>query len=418
MALRCTAKAAHSLPMFFLWMPRFTAVQSASQRLLIVSHACVTPINQEIFAAVENLTGWDIHLVVPATWKSEYGERSAKRWETFDGGLHPVPVIGSGNIPLHVYRSTFQRLLRRIAPDAVFVHHEPYALATVQLYAANAISVRAPIGYFTWQNLRKRYPPPFRQLEEWVYRTSTFAFAGSQSATDVLRAKGYEGPVGRLPGTVDPERFAPQSARAAWCAQYGVDPAALLVGYAGRLIEAKGLFTLLEALALMDGPSPEMVFIGEGAAKADLKAQARALGLTDRIRWISYVPHPEMPEALSAMDLMVLPSETQASWKEQFGRIIIESLACGTPIVGSDSGEIPHLLRYLGQDTIVPEGEAHALAAELSALLQDPERRSACAARGRARIENEFTVERVASSFVETLVSTTPLTRKLLDGSH
>jgi len=256
-------------------------------------------------------------------------------------------------------------MLRGIAPDAVFVHHEPYALATFQLYAANAISVRAPIGCFTWQNLHKRYPPPFRQLEQWVYRTSAFAFAGSESATDVLRAKGYQGPVGRLPGTVDPERFRPQRTRARWCAQYGVDPDALLVGYAGRLIEAKGLFTLLEALTLMDEPVPEMVFIGEGTAKAELTARAQTLGLTDRIRWIPYVPHPEMPEALSAMDLMVLPSETQASWKEQFGRIIIESLACGTPIVGSDSGEIPHLLRHLGQDTIVPEGEAPALAAEL-----------------------------------------------------
>ena len=390
-------------------MPLFTAPRSAAQRLLIVSHACVTPINQEVFAAVEDQTGWELHLVVPATWTSEYGERAAERWDTFDGVLHPVPVIGSGNIPLHVYRTTFLRLLRRIQPDAVFVHHEPYALATFQLYAANALSSRAPIGFFTWQNLRKRYPVPFRQLEQWVYRTSAFAFAGSQSATDVLRAKGYTGPVGRLPGTVDPQRFKPQPTRAAWCAQYGVDPEALLVGYAGRLIEAKGLFTLLDALRHIEEPLLEMVFIGEGPAQPALKARAQALGLTDRIRWISYVPHPEMPEALAAMDVMVLPSETQVSWKEQFGRIIIEALACGTPIIGSDSGEIPHLLHHLGQDTTFPEGDAKALAEALDALLGDPERRATCAARGRARIENEFTVERVASSFVKTLLSTTPL---------
>ena len=392
--------------------------ENAAQRLLVVSHACVTPINQEIFAELQRHTGWEIHLVVPNTWNADYGERSATAWEGFEGVLHPVPVWGSGNIPLHVYRSTFQRILQEVRPSAIFVHHEAYGLATAQVFAANQWADAVPIGFFTWQNIEKRYPLPFRQLERWVLKTSAFAFSGSDSAADVLRAKGYAGPLGRMPGTIHPDRFSPKGTREAWCQQRGINDAKTLVGYAGRLIRAKGLFTLVDALARVDAPDVQLVLVGTGDDAEALKAHARRRDVADRITWVSYVPHPEMPHALSAMDVMVLPSETQPSWKEQFGRIIIEALACKTPIIGSDSGEIPHLLQQLEQDTIFPEGDTVALARQIRRLATDPSAREACARRGRAAVLRRFTVQQVAARCAKLLSGSTPLSYNVpADGS-
>lgn len=386
-----------------------SSYETRTQRLLVVSHACVTPINQELFAELQRQSGWEVHLVVPETWEADYGQRAATAWEGFEGALHPLPVWGSGNIPLHVYRTTFQGLLREVRPDAIFVHHEPYGLATAQVFAANRWAEAVPVGFFTWQNIEKQYPPPFRQLERWVLKTSAFAFTGSDSAAEVLRAKGYAGALGRMPGTIHPGRFAPKDTRTAWCQQHGIGHDNVLVGYAGRLIRAKGLFTLIEALAQVEASAVELVLIGTGDDAEALKAHTRRHGVADRVTWVSYVPHPDMPHVLSAMDMMVLPSETQPSWKEQFGRIIIESLACETPVIGSDSGEIPHLLRQLQQDTIFAEGDAAALARHIIRLAEDPAARQACGMRGRAAVLEQFTVQHVAARCITVLSDHTPL---------
>jgi len=79
----------------------------------------------------------------------------------------------------------------------------------------------------------------------------------------------------------------------------------------------------------------------------------------------------------------VLPSETQANWKEQFGRVLIEAMACGTPVVGSNSGEIPQLISSSGGGLVFPERDASAFAAALKRLIADQVLRRSCAEKGR-----------------------------------
>jgi glycosyltransferase involved in cell wall biosynthesis len=95
------------------------------------------------------------------------------------------------------------------------------------------------------------------------------------------------------------------------------------------------------------------------------------------------------------MDLLAAPSLTTPQWREQFGRMLVEAMACGVPVVGSDSGEIPHVLGAAG--LVVPEGDADALAGALGTLLADPSLRARLAAAGRARAQAEFALPRVAA---------------------
>ena len=76
-----------------------------------------------------------------------------------------------------------------------------------------------------------------------------------------------------------------------------------------------------------------------------------------------------MPAAAERLDCLALPSLTRPNWKEQFGRVLVEAMACQVPVVGSDSGEIPNLVGDAG--LIVPEGDAAALAAALRRLRDD-----------------------------------------------
>jgi glycosyltransferase involved in cell wall biosynthesis len=121
------------------------------------------------------------------------------------------------------------------------------------------------------------------------------------------------------------------------------------------------------------------------------------------VRVLQGLRHEEMAGAYAQLDVLVLPSHTTATWKEQFGRVIVEALSCGVPVVGSDSGEIPWLIGLTGGGLCFPEGDAHALAQQLQRLRDDPALRERLAHDGGAAVERLFTV-RAATDALERLL--------------
>ena len=101
-----------------------------------------------------------------------------------------------------------------------------------------------------------------------------------------------------------------------------------------------------------------------------------------------------MPAVYASMDVLALPSRTTETWKEQFGRVLIEAMACRVPVVGSDSGEIPNVIADAG--LVFPEYDPAALADLLIALAQQPVLREHLAQRGYERAITHFTQARIA----------------------
>ncbi|HEY5812906.1 MAG TPA: hypothetical protein VIT23_09670, partial [Terrimicrobiaceae bacterium] len=219
--------------------------------LLVVSHPCTTPINQQVYAELEKQTGWQISLIIPDQWKDEFGN-------TLEGGIWPglqakiekVPVWKNGHIVLHVYKRNWGSYLKANRFDAIYVHNEPYALAAVQICWANSRTIKVPFGFYSAQNILKQYPPPFRWLERMVYNKSAYAFPITEAVKDVLIAKKFRGrsTVCALP--LDPETYRPRGAeedRALIPRQEDE----IVIGYVGRIVEPKGLRTLAAALPLI-----------------------------------------------------------------------------------------------------------------------------------------------------------------------
>jgi len=376
------------------------------QHLLILSHACVTAINQQFFAEIAAVTGWRVTLIVPRSWRNDYGKVvQPQRWASFTGQIIEIPVWLSGNIPLHTYQAWFGGILQKLQPDLIYAHHEPYGIATFQLYLANYLTLKRPIAYFTWQNLLKNYPFPFRQTEQFVYRHSTLAFPGSQSALDVLRQKGFTKECVILPAGIDPELYAPTAA-AKLAQSLRVEPDEVLIGYLGRIVEEKGLHTLLIALAKLNQDADfsvpwRLVMVGAGNYETQFDQLAADLGLTAQISRLGFVPHTAAPQYLAAFDLLMIPSETRANWKEQFGRVIIEAMACGTPVLGSTSGEIPYLIGATEGGLTFKEADADALASQLRRLLTDSQLRQTLAHQGRNNVYANYTHQALAQRFVD-----------------
>jgi len=189
--------------------------------------------------------------------------------------------------------------------------------------------------------------------------------------------------------------------------QFGVDPdlyapgsglqekdRELTVGYVGRLVEEKGVGLLLEALSGIEG-AWRAVVVGGGPALTALQNQAQRLGVASRVTFREPVPSAQMAAVYRGMDVLVLPSRTRPNWKEQFGRALVEAMACGVPVVGSDAGEIPHVIGDAG--LIFPEGQAAPLRRHLERLRDDEALRCDLGRRGRERVLAHYTQAQIAA---------------------
>lgn len=373
-------------------------------KLLVVSHSCAQAPNQSTYSELQSLTGWQVTLAIPEDWKDEFGNTLNQPPLTdLAERTHKIPVLANGNIILHFYRKNWGRFLREGQFDAIYLNHEPYALATAQVCWANLRQNKpVPFGFYSCQNINKKYPPPFRQMERMVYDHSQFAFPITKAVTDVLRAKDYRGIATECALPVDVETCRPRG-RAADEELIPRKSGEVVIGYVGRIIEAKGFRTLAKALAQISELPWKLVIVGAGDFEEEFKQSLRADGLIDRVVFTGYIPHTEAPKYLSAFDVLVLPSETQPNWKEQFGRVITESLACGTPVVGSDSGEIPNLIRSSGGGQVFPERNADEFANALRAMVTDAGLREKTATEGRAWTLNNISLKGVASKMAGTI---------------
>lgn len=367
-------------------------------RLLVYSHACVTPINQALFADLMELTGWEVSLVIPSSWSTDYARTmSANRYRRFTGPIYPIPVWKRGNVPLHTYKANLIRHLKATNPDVIYVHNEPYALSTLEIGVANALTLNRPLGFYAAQNLSKDYPPPFRWFEQFVFSHSRFAVPVSQGALDVLMEKKFRGFAEVLPLQVDLDVYRHLSSEAkAYRSKLRIAEDEFVIGYVGRVVEEKGLSCLMKALHELPSKGWRCVIVGTGPYLPDLRAEAESLGLSNRVHYVGYVEHERIAEVLSMFDVFVLPSETRQNWKEQFGRVIVEANACRTPVIGSNSGEIANVIRETGGGLVFNESDHLHLAELITRLIENPEERAALGETGERQVRKKFEGRHIA----------------------
>ncbi len=355
-------------------------------RVLMLSKACLVGIYQSKLEAIAR-AGVQLLTLVPPSWRDERGTQQLERSHCEGYQLRAIPIRFNGNFHLHHYPS-LGRELRAFQPQIVHIDEEPYNLATWQaLYLARRSGAKAL--FFSWQNILRHYPPPFSWGESWTLRNADYALAGTDDAAGVLRAKGYRGRLAVIPqfGT-STQLFRPPDSRSARL---------FTIGFIGRLVPEKGVGILLRAAAQLAGEW-HLRIVGGGSNRAALGRLADELGIGERVTFLGQLPSPELPSQYHQLDVLALPSVTRGNWKEQFGRVLVEAMASGVPVIGSDSGAIPGVVGDGG--LIVPEGDIDALARALGQLRDQPALREELREKGRARFLTHFTDEGIATATV------------------
>jgi len=336
-------------------------------RILVVSHPNVVTHNQLIYLRLTEL-GWEPKLIVPDRWKDLYSPQ----------GFTPVPVAGleqqfvrvrvvnAGREQRHVYLTRPSSWLRRWRPDVVFLEQEPFSMPALQWgWAAERLDI--PWGVQGDENLDRPFPWPARAIRRWATPRAHFFAARSPTAADMLTRWGARAPIGVVPHTI-PEW--PRGDRVA------TDP--FTIGYVGRLVPAKGIDDLLAAAQRLEFPFVLLV-AGDGPLRE--RVQGADLG-RGRLDLRTGIRSDELPGVYRSMDVLVLPSRTTATWAEQFGKVLCEALLCGTPVIGSSSGEIPWVIETTAGGLVYPEGDVGALAAVLADVHRDDRARAELAAHG------------------------------------
>ena len=365
----------------------------------MISKAIVVGSYQRKLEELARVPGVDLVAIAPPSWRDSRGEALLERAYTDGYSLIETSIALNGHFHTHFYPQ-LQQELDRARPDLIHVDEEPYNLASLQAFHW-ARSRGCPAIFFTWQNINRSYPPPFNWVERFCYGNAAYAIAGNAEAAAVLRSKGYRGPVAIIPQFgVDPQLFHPQPE-----SMSRPSNGRLVIGYAGGLVAEKGVDMLLRALALANGRLAadgavqwSLAVAGTGIERRALETLSAALGLLDGVDFLGKIGSTDMPAFYAAIDCLVLPSRTTPSWKEQFGRVLVEAMASGVPVLGSSSGEIPQVIGDAGW--VFPEDDVEALALQLIALAQQPALRSYFAQRGLARALDSFTQERIAQQTV------------------
>ncbi len=176
-----------------------------------------------------------------------------------------------------------------------------------------------------------------------------------------------------VPCGVDTELFTPAEPTAAR-AELGLPPGATLL-YVGRLTPIKGLETLLTALSLL--PSrPTLLIIGGDQDEplnshvAHLRRRVAALALDESVKFLGAQPQQRLRLYYRAADATVMPS-----YYESFGMVALEAMACGSPVIASNVGGLTTTVRDGVTGFLVPDGDPHALAERVAAVLDDADLR-------------------------------------------
>ena len=368
-------------------------------RLLYSGHTYLVEENQKKMAAMVQHDGVELSVVVPHLWRDMVLQTIYPHIDP-DAcyQVFPTRIAFPGNEMRYFYFS-LDLHMRRFRPDIIVVENGAGALAYTQfLLYKRRFAPRAKAVFFTWWNIPYRPLRPFHIIEQFNLRHSDGAIVGNRSAESILRYNGYGGPMLVLPQLgVDCGLFAPGDGGEM---RKALGLGKFVIGYAGRLIPEKGLRVLMKALDGFHGDF-DVLLVGRGPLESELRAWGAELPAGQRLHVHHAVTQAQVPALMKTMDVFVLPSLTTPYWKEQFGHVLIEAMACGVPVVGSDSAEIPRVIGGTGR--VVPENNPDCLLVALRELAASPHQRALLGSRGRERVLADFTHERISARTVDFL---------------
>jgi glycosyltransferase involved in cell wall biosynthesis len=352
-------------------------------RFIVLWQSLVVASYRSFFAHLLRLTGAPVTLIAPDAFRELGGQmtRCAEFTAPFshttdlDPGRSYILRCFSPHVQIALFaglRKVLRRFLAGSGNKAADAPERPVFLCIAEPYSVTAFvawivmrTITAPgprclFVTYSAQNIFKQLPLPLLMIQKFLFHRSDAILVCGHGQEPVLRRHGYQGPVIYFPLWFDSARFFPRSREDAEAALKNsglhlpapaMGERAVRFGYCGSLAAEKGVPDLLQMFG--SGRLPphlELWVAGDGPLRDEVRNAGSPVLSLGRLT-------PDQISAfMCAVDILIVPSRTTAYWKEQFGRVIVEAMACGTIVLGSDSGEIPFVID--DPDRIFREGDS------------------------------------------------------------
>ena len=341
----------------------------------------------------------DLTLISPKQIFSPYGMYQADFSEARNYHVRVYPCL----FPTSVHTSTRWALASRnlgfseAQPDIIHIENEAHSFSLIQAMLYRKLyTPRAKLVVFSWanQHLRGAKGLVMNTLARFLRPGIDFYITGNSAGRELLLESGVSSEkIAVFPQSgvsLSPERIKAPEVQARVRADLNIGMDEFVIGFVGRIVTEKGIHDLLQSFQQLQSQQyrVRLLCVGSGDLKDDL------LDLQPEVIVVSPGMSSQVTSYYQAMDVLVLPSRTEKTWSEQFGRVLIEAMSAGVPVIGSDSGAIPEVIADAG--LTFPEKDVARLTHLLRQVYTDPNLRANLVQRGIERVSSCYTDESIA----------------------
>jgi len=365
-------------------------------RVIIVGHSYVTKVMQGKLNALVDET-IEVGLILPKQWNARAWNviQSAHQPKNSPIKFFPINVFFNGSITGHLYSPLrIAKILHSFQPNVIHIDAEVFSIVAFELiYLAKVYRIPVLVSgprIYSVQHLNSIQKFALKG----VLREADSICVGSKGGHDRLVEWGYNGIISKVqPFGVDETIFYPKARNNSNC-----EDSLVMIGFIGRIVPEKGIETLLRSVREIARRKMNSQFIlkvyGSGESEQEFKALSVNIGVSHLVQWEGFVDHDTIAGYIRDLDIVVLPSITTPTWREMFGVVLIQAMASGVAVVGSDSGAIPDVIGR--SDVIFKEGDYYDLANILESLVNSKSARDELGDYGLRHVKNHYTYSMLA----------------------
>lgn len=337
------------------------------------------------------MRGAEIFQVIPTTCNGQANPVLVNAESLANHHLIPVKLFHQVD-PHRSFLNSALVWLKSFAPDLIAVEWDPDTLMALQVALARRLwAPQSKLLLHSWQNVTRPLKISVRVVLSYTLQSANAICCANQAGPAVLCQWGYQGQSIVQPWMgVDTSIFYRRQVKTLL---EPIDDAGFIIGYVGRLVPEKGLTDLILAMSRLP-IDIQCVFIGSGPDETKLRQLAQTQGVAERVHFLGQVTNETLVDYLSQFNVLVLPSHTTSVWQEQYGRVLLEAMACEVPIIGSSCGAISEVVGEAG--LIFPEGDIDRLTDCIQTLYQNSGLAYRLGQAGYTRVMTHYSQEQIA----------------------